>query len=69
MSRIYVVTDRLAGDAQYVRAKNLNAAIRAVAHKCFIAKAATSDEVFQAMKEKVDVLDAVGEDGAAEEAA
>ena len=64
MSRIYVVTNRAAGDdvvERYVRAKNLNAAIRAVAHEQWTAHAATTDEVYQAMKDGAAVLDALEE--------
>jgi hypothetical protein len=59
MSRIYIVTDHKGGNAQYVRALSLNGAIRAVAAQTFIAKIASTDEVYQAMKVGVQVLDAL----------
>lgn len=61
MSRIYIVTDRIAGSVtRYVRANNLNAAIRAVANETFLAAAASTEEIYQAVtRGEFDVLDAV----------
>jgi hypothetical protein len=59
MSRIYIVTDHHGAHAQYVRALSLNGAIRAVAAQAFMAKIASTDEVYQAMKVGVEVLDAL----------
>ena len=61
MSRIYVVTDRALGTvARYVRASTLNSAIRAVANELYIAKAASTEELYQAYKTPgLEVLDAV----------
>lgn len=63
MSRIYVVRTNADGSvARYVRAGNLNAAVRAVADEMFAAKPATTDEVYIASKlGTLDVLDATGE--------
>jgi hypothetical protein len=61
MSRIYTVRNK--GSAKlvrYVRAANLNSAIRAVAAENFTASAATTEEIFQASKSGTfDVLDAL----------
>jgi hypothetical protein len=61
MSRIYIVTHRPDGAvARYVRANSLNGAIRAYATECYEASAATTEQVFQAMKAGAfEVLDAV----------
>jgi hypothetical protein len=60
MSRIYLVTDKGNGrTVRYVRALSLNGAVRALAAELFDAKAASSDEVYQAMKSGAEVLDAV----------
>ena len=61
MSRIYIVSDRASGDVTYVRAKSLNAAIRAVAQSTYMAAAATTDDVYEAMKGGAKVLDAIEE--------
>lgn len=62
MSRIYTVRRRDAAGhlVRYVRANTLNAAVRAVAVELFEAKAATTEEIYQATVDKTfDVLDAV----------
>lgn len=61
--RIYVVIAKDNGKvARYVRAKNLNAAVRAHAEELFDAKAATTEEIFQAAKAGgFKVLDALAE--------
>ena len=66
MSRIYAITNGSGTVERYVRANNLNAAIRAYAVEQFEAKPMTSDEVYQASRgAKFDVLDAThgGPDG------
>ena len=62
--RIYVVRARESGKiARYVRAKTLLAAIRAHAEELFEAKAASTEDVFQAAKSGgFKVLDALKED-------
>lgn len=64
MSRIYVVRNKETGTvARYVRANNLNAAVRAVANELFTADHTTTDQVYQAMLAgKFIVLDAVAAD-------
>lgn len=61
MSRIYVVRGRKSGElVRYVRARTLNGAVRALAGEKFEASAATTEEIFQAMKKDAfDVLDAL----------
>ena len=64
MSRIYVITSKATGGhVRYVRSNSLNGAVRALANEIFEARAATTEDVFQASKDKsFDVLDAlVGE--------
>ena len=58
--RIYVVKSVADGAVvRYVRAANLNAAVRAVAHERFSAAVATTEDIYQASKSGVlDVLDA-----------
>ena len=60
-SRIYIVTDRIAGSVtRYVRANSLNSAIRAVADETFLAAPATTEDIYQAVaKGEFEVLDAV----------
>lgn len=59
-ARIYKITNRHSGDVQrYVRANTLNAAVRAYAHELFEASPATTEEMYQAMKNGFDALDAV----------
>jgi hypothetical protein len=64
VSRIYVVTNKETGKvARYVRAKTLNAAVRAHAEELFEANAATTEDVFQAAKSGgFKVLDAIKEE-------
>lgn len=57
--RIYVVTDRETGVDRYVRAKSLNGAIRAIANEKFTAKSANTEQLFQAYKGGLEVLDAL----------
>jgi len=65
MSRIYVVTHKSGDIARYVRASTLNGAVRAVAAELFVARAASTEDIFQASKAgEFDVLDAIGEDKA-----
>lgn len=59
MSRIYTVATKKGVIVRYVRANTLNAAIRAVSDELYTAKASTTDEVYQAMLDHADVLDAV----------
>jgi hypothetical protein len=60
VSRIYNVSAKATGvSLRYVRANSLNAAVRAYAHEVVVAKAMTPDEVYAAMKEDREVLDAV----------
>lgn len=61
MSRIYVVTDRETQIDHYVRANSLNGAVRAVANEKYTAKTATTEQLFQAYKIGITVLDAVQE--------
>jgi len=62
MSRIYKITNRTSGDVQrYVRANTLNAAVRAYAEEIFEAAPITHDDMWQAMKEGFDALDAIEE--------
>jgi hypothetical protein len=60
-SRIYVVRDRIAGDVvRYVRANNLNGAVKAFANEAYHAEPLSTDDMFQAMKAgDFEVLDAV----------
>ena len=63
MSRIYLVTDRSSGDViRYVRAATLNGAVRAAANEAWLARSATTDELYLALRTKVEVLDAIEED-------
>jgi hypothetical protein len=62
MSRIYVVTHTESKDQQFVRANTLTGAIRAVANQTFSAKAATTEEMYQAFKLGLTVIDAVKEE-------
>jgi hypothetical protein len=59
MSRIYIVTNKENDVDQYVRANTLNGAMRAVANQTYIARTATTDEMFLAFKAGLVVLDAV----------
>lgn len=59
MPRIYVVTAKNGGAERYVRANTLNAAVRAVADENFVAAAATTEQMYQAMGAGSKVLDAV----------
>ena len=59
MSRIYVVYVKGGATVRWVRANSLNGAIRAVAAEKFTAKAASTEEVYQAMSQGAEVLDAV----------
>jgi division protein CdvB (Snf7/Vps24/ESCRT-III family) len=59
VSRIYTVCTKVGYIVRYVRANTLNAAMRAVAEEMYVAKASTTDEVYQAMLKNADVLDAV----------
>jgi division protein CdvB (Snf7/Vps24/ESCRT-III family) len=59
VSRIYTVRAKAGHIVRYVRANTLNAAVRAVAEEMYVAKASTTDEVYQAMLKNADVLDAV----------
>jgi hypothetical protein len=60
MSRIYLVTDRLSGDViRYVRAATLNGAVRAAANEAWLARSASADELYLALRTKVEVLDAL----------
>jgi hypothetical protein len=61
MSRIYTVRNKNSGAlVRYVRAHNLNSAVRAVADEQFTAKASTTEELYQAaIAEKFEVLDAL----------
>ena len=61
MSRMYVVRRRASGVlVRYVRAHTLNGAVRALADEKFAASAATTEEIFQAIKKDAfDVLDAL----------
>jgi hypothetical protein len=59
MSRIYVVTSRADKKiARYVRANNLNAAVRALADELYTAQAATHDQLYAAHKGGYEILDA-----------
>jgi tellurite resistance protein len=62
--RIYVVTNKANGEvARYVRANSLNGAVRAHAREMFEAKAASTEQMFQAAKSgSLKVLDALKED-------
>ena len=55
------MTDAKSGlTVRYVRAKTLNAAVRALADETWLATAATTDDIFHASKAgSFDVLDAV----------
>ena len=60
MSRIYVVRNKAGEALRYVRANNLNQAIRAHAHELFEAEPATSEQIWQASRVgEVDVLDSL----------
>lgn len=71
MSRIYIVERQIeasggaaGGDLkpQYVRAHNLNQAIRAVANKTFWARPVKAEELLDAGVTAADVIDALGAD-------
>ena len=61
MSRLYIITDKTTKKvARYVRANTLNGAVRALAEELYSAEAASTDQMFAAMKAgNMDVLDAV----------
>lgn len=60
MSRIYQITNKHSGDVQrYVRANTLNGAVRAYSSELFDAAPITTEEMYQAMKNGFDVLDAI----------
>jgi hypothetical protein len=59
--RIYVVTETATGAESFVRANNLVQAIRAVANETFSCKPATTEQLFQAYKIGLQVLDSVQE--------
>lgn len=60
VSRIYKVTDRdLSTVARWVRAQTKNGAMRAVAGELFDVAAASTDEVYAAMRRGAQILDAV----------
>ena len=62
-SRIYVVSSRATDEVVYVRAKTLSAAIRSVADARFEARAASTEDVYLAMREGCVVMDAMEPDG------
>jgi hypothetical protein len=62
MSRIYKITERETGIDRFVRANSLNGAIRAIANEKFTGASATTEELFQAFKVGLEVLDAVEAD-------
>jgi hypothetical protein len=59
--RVYVVTETATGAESFVRAKNLVGAIRAMANETFSCKPATTEQMFQAYKLGLQVLDAAPE--------
>ena len=60
MSRIYTVRNKTSGKCRYVRAQTLASAIRAVAQENFTAKAASTEEIYQASVDgSFTVLDAL----------
>jgi hypothetical protein len=61
MSRIYVITDKETTLEHYVRAKSLRRAIQAVAGERYTGKPASTEDLFQAYKVGVEVLDAAGD--------
>jgi hypothetical protein len=65
MSRIYVVRKRDGSLVRFVRANTLNGAVRALADEVFEAKAATTEDIYQAtVTKRFDVLDALEESDA-----
>lgn len=62
-ARIYIVSGKGAsGVVRYVRAPNLNSAIRAHAHTLFEARPASAEDIWEASKDgKLSVLDATEE--------
>ena len=68
-ARIYLVTAKRPGGGvlRYVRAANLNAAIRAHANELFSARPASAEDVWEASKNGgFSVLDAVNDAGVAD---
>lgn len=61
-ARIYVVSSKGGDVVRYVRAQNLNSAIRAHSHTLFEARPASAEDIWEASKNGgLDVLDAVSE--------
>ena len=63
-ARIYLVTAKRPGGGvlRYVRATNLNAAIRAHANELFSARPASAEDIWEATKDgELSVLDAVND--------
>ena len=63
MSRIYVIENReTKGHMRYVRASTMNGAVRAYADEIFEVRAASTEDLWQASKDKsFDVLNALAE--------
>lgn len=59
MSRIYEIRSKMGASLRYVRANSLNGAVRAYSDEVMVAKAMSPDEVYAAMKDDKEVLDAV----------
>ena len=62
--RIYVIVDKETKVERFVRAKTLNGAVRAVAGEKFTGAAASTEQMFQAYKQGLEVLDASKEEEA-----
>jgi hypothetical protein len=59
VSRIYVVFERDTKEKFFVRANTLNGAMRAVTNEHYAGRTATTDELYQAFKLGLTVIDAV----------